>query len=231
MTQPIRIPDAPSPPSLLNVTNTTVQTDYEFNGSDGGSAVQQWQIGYGLDPETPSSFQDGIKMTITGLTPGRWYYFWSRARNAVGWGLWSGRSATKTQTTPMAPTGLSLYNPKSTTVEFAIVPGSSNGQPVTGYQIGYSKGSVAPDAYYDFFSFGGVVPNLEPGTLYTFWARGKNVYGWGDLSEPKTARTLAGAWVNVNGVWTAAVPYVNVAGVWKPARVWAKIAGVWKETE
>lgn len=84
-----RVPGAPTPNSLNEIKPTSMR--YRFTGtSSGGSPVLEWQIGYGLDADTPEKFltSDGDDV-VGGLLPNRKYYFWSRGRNANGWGPWS----------------------------------------------------------------------------------------------------------------------------------------------
>jgi hypothetical protein len=81
-----------------------------------------------------------------------------------------------------------------------------------------------------------VVTGLTPGTVYNFAVRSQNAYGWSAWSKVTSVRTVAGAYVNVNGVWKLAVPYVNVGGVggtggvWHQAEAWTKSIGVWGRT-
>lgn len=88
--QTATVPAAPTPLAFGEITMTSIT--YRFSGnSNGGSAILEWQ---GLiqdvtmnGPQVP--FASGGTTTRTGLTPGRKYRFWSRGRNAVGWGPWS----------------------------------------------------------------------------------------------------------------------------------------------
>ncbi len=85
----LREPDAPSTPTLSNVTSTGVTAAFTPNGN-GGSAITGYQVGYGTNPSSPTTSVTAISpQTITGLIPGTTYYFRARARNAVGWGPWS----------------------------------------------------------------------------------------------------------------------------------------------
>lgn len=91
-----RVPDAPTPIGLDNITQTSMR--YRFSGNyDGGSPIREWQVGYGLDPNG-SQFTVGSNGTtgIGGLAPGKTWYFWSRGRNDLGWGAWSARSSART---------------------------------------------------------------------------------------------------------------------------------------
>lgn len=89
----LRVPDPPSPVAFADIQQTNVKTGYDYNGRwDGGTPVREWQMGYGLDPNYPQLYRTGVMEHITGLLPGRLYYFWARGRNDIGWSVWSARS-------------------------------------------------------------------------------------------------------------------------------------------
>lgn len=84
-----RIPDAPSPVTFDQITQTSLRA--RFNGGfDGGEPVDEWQLAYGLDPNTEQFYLPSSGTNIlSNLKPGATYYFWARGRNEVGWGPWS----------------------------------------------------------------------------------------------------------------------------------------------
>ena len=91
----------PSPPTAIGLDEVTATSmRYRFtSGSNGGSPVTEHQLGYGTSPtNAPNIVVSGGTSTITGLQPGTKYYFWSRARNAIGYGPWSARSDATTLT-------------------------------------------------------------------------------------------------------------------------------------
>jgi hypothetical protein len=224
---PFRVPDPPSAVALSGVTNVGVHTVFS-GGWDGGTPVREWQLAYGTDPNAPTIFVPSSgTLDLSTLTEKTTYYFWARGRNDIGWGAYGPRSSIRTQGTPDPPSAVVLSGITQTTMNTVFTLNADNGQPITGQQIGYAKNSTAPEAYTDV-ALNDILRNLEAGTLYYFWTRAKNVYGWGPLSVVQTARTAAGAWINVNGVWKEAVPFVNVNGEWKLAQAFARIAGVWK---
>lgn len=85
-----RVPDAPSPVTFDLITQTSLRTRFT-GGFDGGEPVDQWQLGYGLSPDVAAATLVTSPGTydLSNLSPGQVYYFWSRGRNAVGWGPWS----------------------------------------------------------------------------------------------------------------------------------------------
>jgi hypothetical protein len=90
------VPAAPTPLSLDQIGHTSIR--YRFSGnSNGGSVILEWQVGYGTDP-TKVQYTLGSSGTsvVGGLSLGTRWYFWSRGRNAVGWGPWSTRLDART---------------------------------------------------------------------------------------------------------------------------------------
>lgn len=76
---------------LDQITSTSMR--YRFSiGSDGGSPFTEHQMAYGRNIDKAEKILvSGGNTTVTDLEPGVRYYFWSRAKNAVGYGEWSNR--------------------------------------------------------------------------------------------------------------------------------------------
>lgn len=94
-----RIPKVPQPTTPLSLTEVTATSmKYRFSGNgDGGSAIQEWQIGYGVDPNNVQlTMSSPGTSVVPSLRPGTMYYFWSRGRNGIGWGPWSTRMNART---------------------------------------------------------------------------------------------------------------------------------------
>ena len=69
------VPPAPSSVALSEIKQTSVKAVFNGNG-DGGVGILEWQLGYGTDSSTPQSFLSSSgTSTVTGLNPGRRYYF------------------------------------------------------------------------------------------------------------------------------------------------------------
>lgn len=225
----LRVPDAPNPIVLSAITSSTLMATFTGNGS-GGAVIDSWEIGYGTSSTAPTTsvVSDG-STAIAGLVPGTTYYFWARGHNSIGWSPYSARTTATTPRVPDAPNSVVLSAIEQTTIVASFSGNGDGGAPITQWQIGYGTSSIAPTT--SVTSTGTTtITGLTPGTTYYFWARGLNSVGWGPYSVRTTAKTIAGARVNVAGVWKDAIPYVRVAGVWKVAEGWAKIAGLWKET-
>ena len=89
-------PPAPRPGGFYSVTQTQIGYWFQSQG-DGGSPILEWQTGYGQDPYNPWWYSSNNGSSIlTGLKPANLYYFWSRGRNANGWGPWSSRMEQRT---------------------------------------------------------------------------------------------------------------------------------------
>jgi hypothetical protein len=86
-----RGPDAPTPVHFDLVGQISLRALFEGR-FEGGTSVLEYQLGYGLDPviQQVQITSPGLS-DLTGLDPGKTYYFWARARNIVGWSSWSDR--------------------------------------------------------------------------------------------------------------------------------------------
>jgi hypothetical protein len=85
----LRVPDAPSPVTISEITQTSVKAVFTANGN-GGASITQMQIGYGTNSSAPQQHVTSTGTSIiTGLSPGLTYYFWTRALNSVGWSPYS----------------------------------------------------------------------------------------------------------------------------------------------
>lgn len=222
------VPPAPNPVQLSSVTSTSVHAVFSGNG-DGGSAILEWDIGWGTDPYTVQNIIGTYDYVISGLTPGTTYYFWARGRNANGNGPWSARSQATTLQVPDPPSTPVISSIGPTSVVATFSPNGDGGSPITGFQISYSTAVDGPLTTISATS-PKTITGLQPGTQYWIWARAQNSVGFSPYSAPAIITTIAGARVKVGTDWKVAVPYVKEAGVWKLARPYVKVAGVWKET-
>lgn len=227
-------PAAPATPTISNLGATSF-TATAANGSSNGATISARQFARNtsntLTGATTFRSDASTVYTFTGLTPGTTYYVWARAQNSEGWGPWSGVRSATTLRTPDAPDPVILSGVTQVSVKASFVANGNGGSNINAMRIGYGTSSTAPTSYATYV--GGAVitiAGLTPATTYYFWAQAQNSTGWSPLSEVRTIRTIAGAWVETATGWVEAVPYVKDAGTWKLARPWGRQAGVWKET-
>ena len=91
----LNVPAAPTAPAISEITQTQVRADHTNNGT-GGSAITNYQYGYSLTNSTPTTTFTQDQHVITGLSPGKTYYFSARVKNAQGFSAWSTRTVAKT---------------------------------------------------------------------------------------------------------------------------------------
>jgi hypothetical protein len=226
------VPPPPVPVTFSSITQTSVYTTFSGNG-DGGATIIKWQLAsHNVNTTSGASiFTSDGTLSVTGLVPGTVYYFWARGQNAVGYGAWSSVRSMKTLKLPAAPSQVTLSSISQTSM-IAKFSGNDMGVYTTWsrWELARNTANTTTGATIITASGTSTVTGLLPGTTYYWWARGISSTGTGPWSVVKSARTIAGARVLVNGVWKEAIPYVNVAGVWKLAQPWSRAAGVWKQT-
>lgn len=231
------VPPAPGVFRILSYTNTRVDGDVNGGSGTGGSPILQHQLAWGTSPNVPGNGGGFGNLNIstgggfvTGLTPGGNVYFWSRLRNALGFGPWSPRNDVRMKDRP-DPTDYPAMTLKTqTTATLTIRPNWNGDSPITAYRLNWS---TTPNHIQDHVDgIDGIFPmvGLIPGQMYYFWGQVANTYGLSDISPRSAAQMIAGARVKVGLTWHQAVPYVKVNGVWRIARPWGKLSGFWYET-
>jgi len=213
----------------LRLGNATVNGITVYNDSDGGDGVHGFVSGHNHRPKLQTATgsiniphnadgtkQFGVTVRMTGFS-----------------GLLSQGSTIFTLPTisrlPEAPTKPTFSNIHLVSVVADFTPNGDGGSPITAYQLGYGLTSSA-DTTTISATPPQMVSGLLPGKRYYFRARAQNAIGWSPWSAISSVMTLAGARVNVGGVWKQAVPWVRTGGVWKVARPWIRVAGEWKES-
>lgn len=152
------------------------------------------------------------------------------------WSLGSASASTGTRTLPSlikpppAPTPLGISGVTQKSMTYKFQSNGTGGGTILEWQIGWGLALNTPQKY---TKSGGTTTftGLDPAKTYFFWSRGRNAAGWGPWSVRSSARTNAGAFVRVGGVWKEAVPYVRVGGKWKLAEPWVRASGKWKRTD
>lgn len=199
-------------------------------GSLSGSVYFPFRLNGGGTVSIP-----GSSGTITG-TRGKSYTFGGRMDQLPYSGLSASVSTTVTisATTPSAPGRPSFSNtsPTGLTVSWAA-SSNSGGSSITGYLLRYYPRGSATGTYVNHSEANNrsrTVTGLNPGQEYTFVVLARNARGYSSASQSRTIRMMAGAWINVSGVWRLAAPYVKHNGVWKAAVPYVRHNGSWKLT-
>lgn len=132
------VPQAPTPIAVDQATANSLRYQFSGNGN-GGAAIQEWQIGYGTNPSSPQFYVgSGGTSTIGNLSEHTTWYFWSRGRNAVGWGPWSTRSQGDTLGHPTAPRTPTATPSTTVTGRVALswtAPATTGAGGIVGYNI------------------------------------------------------------------------------------------------
>lgn len=227
-----KVPNAPTTPAIDSITSTSMRVDF-YDGANNGSAINSRQIGYSATTTVDGGnivSTDGNPKTITGLVPGRRYYFWGRTHNSVGYSAWSGRATAVTLSVPAAPSKPLLSSITATTVDVSWTGNSNGGSPITSYQVGWGTSSAGPTSTATASS-PRVVSGLKPGVFYYFWVRAKNAVGYSPWSPYTSHRTVAGAYIKAGTLWLRAIPYIKAGDLWLQAEAWGKSVGTWKKTQ
>lgn len=223
----------PNPPTINSFTSITSSqvVVHTTDGANNGSAIDSRQLTHNTSNSIPASpiISAATATTVTGLAAGTRHYFWARTHNDKGFSNWSAVASVVTLRGPDAPNPVVVSNPDQTSVLASFTDNGNGGSPITGREIGYGTSPTAPTSS---ITYTGVmtIPGLLPGKVYYFWSRVRNSVGWSAYSAPVSMKTVAGASVNVNGVWKDAIPYVKDGGTWKLARPWGRVSGEWTKS-
>lgn len=219
-----RVPDPPHAPYFGNVTDSTIHVAFDY-AYDGGLPILEAQVG--IAGPGVSGWHDGRDRVFSGLYSGSEYLFFGRVRNALGWSLAGGQSKATTKRVPNAPQPPEAYGLTQTSAYAKVrepLPWDG-GAPILEFQVGYGLDPGYPQAY---VGASAEIKNLQRAARYYFWARARNVYGWGPWSGRTDVLLNAGAYVNVAGVWKRAIPWVKTGGVWKIAQPNIPVNGAWR---
>lgn len=224
-------PNAPSAVTISGITGNSMNVTFT-DGANNGDAIDARQVAWN-DANTTSGAlvsSSDRSTTLTGLSQGTTYYVWARTHNSKGYSPWSPVRSAKTLAVPAAPDQPIVTNATQTSVVISFTDNGNGGSAINDRGVYYSTMNSVSTAL--FVPYAGVrtITGLSPGKTYFFWARVHNSVGWGAYSPVATLRTIAGARLNVNGVWKEAIPYVKVNGVWKLARPWGRVSGTWTES-
>lgn len=231
-----KVPDAPTPIGIDNVTSTAFR--YRFSGNDnGGSAIIEWQIQY----STSSTFASGNQTvsstgtsTITGLTAGTTYYVRARGRNSIGWGPYSTTQNTTTLGGPPSPpTNLQATAIPPDQIDFDWgLPVSDGGKSITGYVAQASTVAGFNSDLSQISTVAGVrtalFTGLTPGASYYLRVRADNADEVGEWATVGPVLLPAGGKVWTGSVWKSSLWKVWTGSLWKVALVKVWTGTLWK---
>ncbi|GLZ40410.1 Ig-like domain-containing protein [Actinokineospora sp. NBRC 105648] len=179
------VPDAPGTPVPGRTTLSKVVELSWTTPANNGAPIETYEVGY--DGGTQSCA--GSPCSITGLTNGREYSFSVKARNLVGWGKPSGRSAgAKPDEVPGAVGGLTASRPQDGSVLLDWTPPKNEGSAVTRYEITWTGGGRTTASS---GATSATASGLDNDTVYTFTVVAVNAEGPGPATS--TTGQSAGA--------------------------------------
>lgn len=225
------LPGPPTPTAIDQITATGFR--YRFTApSNGNLPILEYEVGYGLGTDSPTSF---VKLTGTSIsidttyTPSSEVYVWVRARNKTGWGPWS--SQMNSALLPGLLRSVVIDSITHTSFGYRFTAPASGNVPILEYEIGYgTNASTVQTSVKTTSTSATISPSNPPGTLLYVWGRARNKIGWGAWTPPGQVQLLQGCLVKVSDVWKHAIPYVKTGGVWKPAVPYVKKSGSWQPT-
>lgn len=133
-------PSAPTSLSTSSPTTSSITVGYAAPLFNGGTAVTEYQVQRATNSEFTSGVvtitDAGSPTLVSGLTPATIYFFRVRARNAVGYGDWTGATSART-----TAAGVNLTSLTSTTTVITATWTDSNGNATTGYDVQQASNS------------------------------------------------------------------------------------------
>jgi hypothetical protein len=188
---PATVPGAPSPVFAVPYPNASAKVIWRAPAS-GGSAISGYVITpYNGAVAQPARTFNSAKTTemVTGLQNGKTYQFTVTARNAVGTGAPSAKSAAMTAGAPGQPGQPTAVKVASGSLKVTFAAPNDDGAPITSYTLtctssngGVTKtttGSASPIT----------ISGLTPGKSYSCRVKATNSRGTGPTSSPSAATT------------------------------------------
>ena len=185
--------DPPSAPDMLTVSNTSsssLELSWNDNSTDEtGFKIEQSNSGGGF-VEIASLGANTVNYSISGLTPNTNYSYRVLAYNDGGNSVYSNTvSETTLKTPPSAPSGLTISNLTSSSLDLNWTDNSTNED---GFYVEQSEAGGAYSQIADVTSNSNnlSITNLSPSTSYSFRVRGYNNGGSSAYSNTATGTTL-----------------------------------------
>jgi hypothetical protein len=186
---------APKPPRSLRIVPGNKQAKVSWvRPSNGGSPVTQYEIAVYHDDVVLGIHV--FKSTVTtqlieGLKNSSTYTFKVAAKNAVGWGKFSARSAPATIGVPSPPGKPTVVAGKSRATVSWKAPSANSGLPVNGYRvIPILKGQPKPARVFSSTATHQVITGLATGKKFSFTVSARNKRGWGAPSPESDTVTI-----------------------------------------
>jgi hypothetical protein len=230
--RPANIPAAP-PTGVDSVTASSARV--VVSAADGrGAGVDAYNVRVQRQADAAIVYDQVGSGTVTvgGLARSTGHVAFSRAHNAIGWGVWSsGTGFTTSGTVPDAPTAapvLRASEPDTLGVTWAAPV--DGGSAITGYDLQASTTSAFTTAITtSTTATSGTVTGLVPATPYFVRFRAKNAFGASTWSPVLSTETLPSAKVRVAGAWQRAKVWVLAPTGWAQAKVWKRTPdGTWR---
>jgi hypothetical protein len=183
-------PTVPSAPTITLIAAGNTQLTVAFTaGSDGGSAITDYEYSTDNGITFTSVGTTSLSIVITGLINGTTYQVVIRAVNSVGTGASSSAVGGTPATIPSAPT-ITTITPGNTQLTVAFTAGSDGGSPIIDYLYSTDNGTTYLNA--GITSSPITITGLTNGTTYDVIITALNAMGTGLLSN-SVSGTPAGA--------------------------------------
>jgi hypothetical protein len=186
---------APQPPRSVRIVPGNKQAKVSWvKPSNGGSPITQYEVavyhnavvlGIHVFKSTATT------QLIEGLKNSSTYTFKVAAKNAVGWGKFSARSAPATIGVPSPPEKPTAVAGKGRATVSWKVPSANSGLPVNGYRVTpILKGQPKPARVFSSTATRQVITGLASGKKFSFTVAARNQRGWGAPSSESNTVTI-----------------------------------------
>lgn len=184
---------------VTDLTDTSVSLSWTAPTAN-GDAITNYIVEFSTDSGvswTTFSHQasSSTSITVTGLSRGITHLFRVSAVNGQGAGSTSASASATPQVRPVAPVGINVTRPTSTSLTLSWSAPDNGGSTITGYQIRYSSngGSTwSNPVNTGSISTSYTVSGLSTGTSYVFQIAAINSVGKSDWSnQSSSAKTLS----------------------------------------
>lgn len=182
-------PGQPLSLAATSITSTNISLSWSAPLSDGGAALSDYLITFGLSGDGPRNSvyvgQPATTFTLTALRSGAEYSVTVTAINPLGFGPESDATMITTNDgPPSAPTGFIASAVQTTSVSLSwLVPECNGGDDITEYRITHIVTGEAPvETLTGNTNLELVLTDLQPGTEYTLSVAAKNGAGFSEES-------------------------------------------------